>query len=393
MMGARDVTGRLSEPLKFLPVAFILSLIAVLYAIYFTQHLQPLLAHPDPIQNVHGRWCFAAFHSATAMVWICYARCLLTSPGTVSDLDEDGSSSLALPSDQTGTVGAGGVGLNRLQGMTFLESKRTGDRRHCKWCNQFKPDRCHHCRVCRKCVLKMDHHCPWIYNCVGFRNHKYFLLLLVYTALDCHVITWTMLDTVRGAILPETPFWRMFFLLFGETLAAFLGALATAFLVFHIWLMLRAMTTIEFCEKAMKRWDYDPSIFSRGFMGNVRAVLGDEPLLWLLPLSSPSGSGMDFGKTETSPLAAAAGLRRRAAMAASSGGTGSAPETDDFSHDGSSKDPFLQGTAARPLAGAAAGLRLSAVNRTSGQQAGSPPASNYGVREGGEVAGDAAYGY
>lgn len=42
----------------------------------------------------------------------------------------------------------------------------------------------------------MDHHCPWVYNCIGFRNHKYFILLLIYSAIDLIFIAVTMFESV-----------------------------------------------------------------------------------------------------------------------------------------------------------------------------------------------------
>ena len=32
--------------------------------------------------------------------------------------------------------------------------------------------------ICGKCVEKFDHHCVYINNCLGHRNHKYFILFL-----------------------------------------------------------------------------------------------------------------------------------------------------------------------------------------------------------------------
>lgn len=55
----------------------------------------------------------------------------------------------------------------------------------CQRCNTYKPKQTHHCSTCRCCVLEMDHHCPWVNNCVGWRNHKYFLLFVVYAWLAC----------------------------------------------------------------------------------------------------------------------------------------------------------------------------------------------------------------
>ncbi|MBE3043840.1 DHHC zinc finger domain-containing protein, partial [Candidatus Bathyarchaeota archaeon] len=68
---------------------------------------------------------------------------------------------------------------------TSFTVKSNGETRFCKKCQARKPDRSHHCSTCRTCVLKMDHHCPWLATCIGLRNHKAFLLFLVYTTVFC----------------------------------------------------------------------------------------------------------------------------------------------------------------------------------------------------------------
>jgi len=281
----RSDLGRKPQFAKLLPVAFVVANILGLYIIYTFLHLVPCLRNPEAKGRATTE--IIVFNLATFMLLVCYIMCIFVHPGTIPD---DGR--WAYADKTTGTQPAT---------PSLQETKRSGDRRHCKWCAKYKPDRCHHCRVCRTCILRMDHHCPWIYNCVGFRNHKYFFLLLFYATLDCHFIMWTMLASVKESIDYETPFSEMFLLLFGETLAAFLGLLVTVFFGFHIWLMLKAMTTIEFCEKSMKNAGFGTSVYDRGCYGNMCAVLGDNPLLWLLPLSPPSGDGLTFVDA-TSPL-------------------------------------------------------------------------------------------
>jgi hypothetical protein len=48
----------------------------------------------------------------------------------------------------------------------------------CFYCKIIKSTRTFHCMICGKCIEKFDHHCIYINNCLGYRNHKYFILFL-----------------------------------------------------------------------------------------------------------------------------------------------------------------------------------------------------------------------
>jgi len=289
---------RFGERAKFYPVAFLVITMGCLYYIYVAFHIIPMFQRDIPVDRrddarvARAVMQLIAFHVLTGMLVICYIQSILTHPGEIPDNDV-----------RWAYTGDNRQDPNVLAAINIQEVKKSGDRRHCKWCGKYKPDRCHHCRVCRTCILKMDHHCPWIYNCVGFHNYKYFFLLLFYSVADLHLIAWTMFESVMRSWDINTPFLTMFFCLFGETLSNFLGMLITAFFVFHIWLMLRSMTTIEFCEKKMPKGGKETqdvgSVYDLGCYGNIRNVLGPNPLTWFIPVETGIGDGLNYVTSET----------------------------------------------------------------------------------------------
>jgi len=286
---------RFGEKLKFLPIAYVVLAKLLLGSIYLSQHVFPLLNRQDILArnaNVRGMCELGIFVPTTVMLVICYVRCILTHPGEIPDDPKWEYLARGYRGSAESEVSYTPVSLQ--------ETKKSGERRHCKWCGKFKPDRCHHCRVCRTCILKMDHHCPWIYNCVGFYNYKFFILLLFYSAIDCHLILWSMTESLTRCIYDvATPFGNMFLIFFGEFLALVLAGLVTSFLGMHLWLISRGLTTIEFCEKILpkdgrSRMQGVNSMYDIGFFANFRAALGQNVALWLLPIGTPDGDGLSF---------------------------------------------------------------------------------------------------
>lgn len=50
---------------------------------------------------------------------------------------------------------------------------------YCDVCDCYVGDRSKHCSECNRCVELFDHHCKWMNNCVGAKNYREFLALIV----------------------------------------------------------------------------------------------------------------------------------------------------------------------------------------------------------------------
>jgi palmitoyltransferase len=187
-----------------------------------------------------------------------------------------------------------------------LPEWQPGKATFCRRCDIPRPERAHHCIICGVCVLRLDHHCPWINNCVGFRNHKFFLLLGVYACLASYVALLTSLSDLIACVCslvsvedgfssgfsqehPELPD-MLAFLIFGF-LALFIVILLTPMLMAHLPLATMNLTTIEGNYMNM------PNPFEQGrSKDNLAQILGSPGVDWLLPVQPwrPLTDGVSF---------------------------------------------------------------------------------------------------
>ncbi|CAD7963383.1 unnamed protein product [Amoebophrya sp. A120] len=303
---------------KLIPIVFILSLVTYLASSYVTLHLVPRLGNAEKDVQQEGIILTSLFGFFTLQLLYCYYLCIFTDPGGIPDT--------ALWGHFYENKG------DEVRKVVF-ETKKDGELRHCKWCTKYKPDRAHHCRVLGRCVLRMDHHCPWVYNTIGYGNHKYFYLLLFNSSAVLWLIALTFWETVRDYLEDDTvndQGLKVFVALYAESLAVFVAGIVTSFFLFHTFLVCKNMTTIEFCEKHNQRSDRpdvdtgaselfsgqysnkrergggaslpeDPGLladkghkFDIGVYNNLCATLGNNPLLWFVPFVPPPGDGVAY---------------------------------------------------------------------------------------------------
>ena len=49
----------------------------------------------------------------------------------------------------------------------------------CNLCNDIRSVNSKHCARCNRCTLFFDHHCKWVNNCIGQKNYKNFIKLIL----------------------------------------------------------------------------------------------------------------------------------------------------------------------------------------------------------------------
>lgn len=163
----------------------------------------------------------------------------------------------------------------------FVDKGNVWRPRYCKKCRAWKPPRAHHCSVSGRCVLKMDHYCIWMVNTIGLLNYKAFVLFLLYTfaatTIATGILARSFVAFLRAPSGDNLGRPIALFLSFVVDVAFVLSL--TGFLLIHLRLLTRNMTTIEHFEKVIpEQWPFD-----RGARRNLQEVFGRVPARWFVP--------------------------------------------------------------------------------------------------------------
>ncbi len=145
-------------------------------------------------------------------------------------------------------------------GEKMVFERKTQPLAYCHTCKILRPPRSFHCSRCNCCMEIHDHHCPWVGTCVARRNHRYFTLFLLSTAV--HSLHTFILGLISMAVVGvfslddpqhKDPYHtsRVIAVIYSGLFSLTLGG----FYIFQTSLILRNITSNEHLRQ---RWNANP---------------------------------------------------------------------------------------------------------------------------------------
>jgi len=190
--------------------------------------------------------------------------------------------------------------------LMSIELNERGGRRYCAHCGMDKPPRAHHSGALNKCVKRMDHYCIWVNNVIGYENHKYFILFLVYTVIGISHFLCAAMYTLFVESLTNFESANPLYLILVFVFSVFtlpMVILVTIFLAWNIYLLFTNQTSIEYHNnsgimESLSSWrrskrgkqlaiktTYEHA-YDTNWYENICSIMGSSPLIWFIPFGS-----------------------------------------------------------------------------------------------------------
>jgi len=298
----------------------------------------------------HGTAHALILTCTTGLTLYLYALIVFLDPGPVPPGYGTGAADGGEAGEGGGLAGTPASAASPPTTLVVEVKRKGGGARVCSKCGGApKPPRAHHCRTCGRCVARMDHHCRWANNCVGAGTARAFVQLLVWAPLAAGHAAWLvgahLAHSARapgagggaGAAAGASSPWRGVAAEVLALLAALPIAASLAYLsAWHARLLAAGQTTLEHFEGvtakvvggAAKGVAAAAALpggaplahpYDRGPWENAVAVLGPDPLTWLIP-PDPRAPGRGAGVAIGGGLAFATAFDGTAASAAFAAG-------------------------------------------------------------------------
>ena len=196
-------------------------------------------------------------------------------------------------------------------GSASLPSVLKSGWKYCPFCQLNSPPRSFHCHVCDTCILKRDHHCIFGGRCVGYKNYRYYIMMVVFLwlgAVYANVYHFEYVHDVAGGFKMATfftmfmPFVMLilgyssgyqFYVLFIAGVSVFSLLLFTGLLYLQARLIIKGQVTYE-RKRGITEYDL-------GLLENMKDILGEKwYIAWLSPfIPSPlPGDGVVFRRQQ-----------------------------------------------------------------------------------------------